>query len=261
MTVLQGLGASVTNFLPDSRLMVRNSGQAALISSNFVGASFDLARLASYWSTDIVAAARQILVAIKIESIVTGGPTYTFTLEVDDNAAFTSPTVVSSLVVSETDQPFHLAFTRSSALFADHTIGFLRMKCTASGVSETGSVVFSGAVADNGDTVTISDGVNSTVFTFAASGDAGTGAAVAVATGATPTNSATNLRAAINANLHLVGVTAGGATTTVSVTHAGVGGAITKSDVDNDYIVTNFSGGILSSIAFWAFIRGDNAAK
>lgn len=110
-------------------------------------------------------------------------------------------------------------------------------------VSETGSVVFS-SVADTNDTVTVNDGTASSVFTFAVAGDAGVGAAVNVAKGVTATDSATNLRAAINANTHIA-VEAGGATTTVSLTNLRnwFGGAITKSDGDNDYAVTNFTGG------------------
>jgi hypothetical protein len=118
-------------------------------------------------------------------------------------------------------------------------------KILGAAVYESGSIVFS-SVADNGDTVTIDDGVAAapTVFTFAASGDAAVGAAVDVATGASAEDSATNLRAAIAANTN-INVTAGGATTTVSVTNAATpyGGAITKSDGDDDYAVTDFTGG------------------
>jgi hypothetical protein len=50
------------------------------------------------------------------------------------------------------------------------------------------------------------------------------------------------LRNAINANTN-INVTAGGATTTVSVDNeVPFAGSITKSDPDNDYTVTNFSG-------------------
>lgn len=106
---------------------------------------------------------------------------------------------------------------------------------------ETGQIVFS-AVADIGDTVTIYDGQKTTVFTFATSGDSGTGAAVQVARGASATDSGNNLRTAINANTN-INVTAGGATTTVSLTNkVPFAGSITKSDADNDYAVTDFSG-------------------
>jgi hypothetical protein len=106
---------------------------------------------------------------------------------------------------------------------------------------ESGQIVFS-AVADNGDTVTIYDGQNTTVFTFAATGNGATGAAVDVATGASATDSGNNLRTAINNNTN-INVTAGGATTTVSIDNeVPFAGSITKSDADNDYAVTNFSG-------------------
>lgn len=116
------------------------------------------------------------------------------------------------------------------------------------GTKEAGSVVFA-SVANAGDTVTISDGTNTTVFTFQAAGNGATGAAVDVAVGASATDSATNLRAAIAANLN-VNVTAGGATTTVSVTNDNyTGGSITKSDADNDYAVTQFAGGVAGALA------------
>lgn len=106
---------------------------------------------------------------------------------------------------------------------------------------ETGQIVFS-AVADAGDTVTIYDGQNTTVFTFAATGNGATGAAVDVAHGASATDSGNNLRTAINNNTN-IDVTAAGATTTVSLTNnVPFAGSITKSDADNDYAVTNFSG-------------------
>lgn len=112
----------------------------------------------------------------------------------------------------------------------------------ATATKETGSIVFS-AVADVGDTVTIFDGRNTTVFTFAATGNGATGAAVNVATGASATDSGNNLRTAINNNTN-INVTAGGATTTVSVTNDNyIRGSITKSDADNDYTVTQFTGG------------------
>lgn len=106
---------------------------------------------------------------------------------------------------------------------------------------EAGSIAFTN-VADNGDTVTIYDGQNTTVFTFAATGNGATGAAVNVATGATATDSATNLRAAINANTN-INCTGSGAGTTVNIDNeVPFAGSITKSDADNDYTVTNFSG-------------------
>lgn len=112
----------------------------------------------------------------------------------------------------------------------------------ATATKETGSIVFS-AVADIGDTVTIFDGRNTTVFTFAATGNGLTGSAVNVATGSTATDSANNLRTAINNNAY-INVTGGGSTTTVSVTNDNyIGGSITKSDADNDYAVTDFTGG------------------
>lgn len=116
------------------------------------------------------------------------------------------------------------------------------------GIKEAGSIVFA-AVADEDDTVTVSDGVNSTVFTFKAAGDSATGAAVEVAVGANATASATNLRAAIAANLN-INVTAGGTGTTVAVTNDNyTGGSITKDDADDDYAVTDFSGGVAGALA------------
>lgn len=263
MTVLQGLGASYSNFLPDANLMVRNSGQAAIVSANFSGAAFDLKRLAAYWTSNEVSLAALLMFAVKIETITVGGPTYTFTLEIDDNSSFTSPTTVDSLAVSQTTSDFHLSLSRDYLLKLDSAAAYVRLKMTSAPVAETGSVTWS-SVADNGDTITVSDGTHTVVFTFAASGNGAVGAAVNVATGGTATTSAQNFKTALNANTTLVGMTAAGAATAITITHAGAantGGSITKSDGDNDFTVVNFSGGIESSIAFWSFIRGDHASQ
>jgi hypothetical protein len=257
--VLQATGASYANFLPDANLMVRNSGQAALTAS-FVGAAMSLKRLVPYWSVNEIGVAHQLLFAVKIEAITGGGPVYTFSLEIDDNAAFTSATEVDSLVVSQAVQVFHLALSREAILYRDTAAAYVRLKATLAGVAEVGSIAFS-SVANAADTVTINDGSgHTTVFTFQAAGNGATGAAVDVAVGATATDSAQNLKTAINANLNIVGVVVTGAAATITITHSGTGGSITKVDADNDYAVTNFTGGVAASLQFWSFVRGDKGA-
>jgi hypothetical protein len=115
--------------------------------------------------------------------------------------------------------------------------------CRTVAVREQGQIAFS-SVAENGDTVTVDDGTGTAVFTFAAAGNGLVGAAVNVATGATATDSAQNLRAAMNANTTInVSVTGGAGTITIVNEANYFGGAITKSDADNDYTVTDFTGG------------------
>lgn len=103
----------------------------------------------------------------------------------------------------------------------------------------TGTVVFS-STADAGDIVTVNDGINTAVaFTFGGGGGQ-------VSPGASATNSATNLAAAIN-NARLAGtlnVLATSSTGTVTLTNLNlVGGSIveTADVVSNNMTVTTFS--------------------
>jgi hypothetical protein len=252
-----GIGASATNFLPDDRLQMRRSGNPALAAS-FRSPAFDLVRLQGYWSVNEWGIAEALTVTVNVEAIdLTNSKSYEFLLEVDDNAGFSSPKKVASEVIATAGASpgqFNLALTRVALAGLDSAAKYMRLGMDPAGVAETGQIAFA-AVADNGDTVTISDGVNTTVFTFAASGNGATGAAVNVATGATATDSAQNLEAAILANTNLVGVSASGAAATLTITHNYTGGSITKSDADNDYTVTNFSGGQDPSIKFWAYVN------
>lgn len=248
-------GASRSNYLPDKALEFRAIGSAA-ITSVFTSDPLSLFKLAGFWQTGEWGFDEYLVVeAYPVAGSFSAGQTYDFELEVDELAAFGSPQSVGKTVVAALPgEPVAVTMTRASLERLDVDAKLIRLKVTPNGVKEAGSVVFA-AVADAGDTVTIFDGVATTVFTFAASGNGATGAAVNVAVGASATDSATNLRNAINANLN-INVTAGGATTTVSVVNDNlVGGSITKSDADNDYTVTNFSGGGTPSIQFYAFVK------
>jgi hypothetical protein len=112
------------------------------------------------------------------------------------------------------------------------------------GVKETGQIAFA-QVADAGsiDTVTVNDGVNpQVVFTF----NDGTGGSVN--RGVTATDSAQNLKTAILAAALNVDVTGAGATITI-INNNYTGGSISKVDADNDYTVTQFSGGVAGPVA------------
>lgn len=262
------LGASRTNFLPDSKLLVRNSGQVAL-ATTFHGPALDLTRLVGYWNVDDLGTARLLQFAVNIEALsVAGGQSYEFLLEIDDNSAFSSATKVASQVISTVAADavlplyFDLNLERQYLLSVDHTASFVRLSMvpTGSGVAETGSFAFS-AVAAADDSVTVNDGTSTVTFNFGVAGDGATGATVTVAFGATATDSAQNLKNAINANLLLVGVSASGAAATITVSHNYTGGALAKVDADNEITVVAFSGGSVAaaSIKFWSFIRGSHA--
>lgn len=115
---------------------------------------------------------------------------------------------------------------------------------SVSGVKEEGTIEFN-AVADAADELTLDDGDNAPVtFTF------GDGTGGTVNRGATATASAIALEAAIQVevdaeNLNLE-VSRSGTTVTVRNKNF-VGGQITKDDADDDYTVTDFSGGSLAS--------------
>lgn len=103
----------------------------------------------------------------------------------------------------------------------------------------TGTIAFS-SVADVSDTVTVNDGATSVTFTFVASGGSGTNVNV----GASATDSATNLAAAIAGSslASTVYVYRTGATLTlVHRLSSTAGSTITKSDADNDYTITDFA--------------------
>jgi hypothetical protein len=105
---------------------------------------------------------------------------------------------------------------------------------------ETGTVTFSGGNADDGDTLTVDDGVGTPiVFEFDVPDGVG-GGNTAVTIGATAAATAANLCAAINAaNLDVWATVASDAVTIYS---RNTGAALTKSDADNDYVVVDFTG-------------------
>lgn len=111
----------------------------------------------------------------------------------------------------------------------------------------TGSVVFT-AQPDDTDTVTIDDGINTPVVFEFDSGGGVTGGRTAVTIGAAFSDTATNLRTAINAAQ--LNVVAGGAAGTVSLTNNyGAGGQISATSAAPDFTVTDWSGGVSASRA------------
>lgn len=104
---------------------------------------------------------------------------------------------------------------------------------------ETGTILFN-ANADDGDTLTVDDGVGTpVVFEFDIPDGVG-GGNTAVTIGGSLGATAANLAAAINAaNLD---VWATYDTATVTVYSRNAGAALTKSDADDDYTVTDFAG-------------------
>lgn len=97
------------------------------------------------------------------------------------------------------------------------------------GTPDTGSVTVSTGAASNGDTVTIDDGIHTVVFTYAASSGGETGAAVTVATGASQSDSAQNLKTAIDQN-RLLNVGTSGASNVITLTNRNVGTTIAAAD-------------------------------
>lgn len=133
-----------------------------------------------------------------------------------------------------------LSYLWRARVYADQDY---HVRAGKAGVKETGSIAFA-AVADlTGDSVTINDGVNAPVtFTF------GDGTGGTVNRGATATDSAQNLKTAILAAALNVDVTGAGATITI-INNNYTGGSISKVDADNDYTVTQFSGGQAGPVA------------
>lgn len=101
---------------------------------------------------------------------------------------------------------------------------------------EIGTIAFS-SVADTGDTVTIDDGTSAPVtFTFGGGGGQ-------VVPGASAQDSAINLEAAINASALNTTIRVVRSTSTLTIWNLlpARGGALTKSDADNDYTITAFA--------------------
>lgn len=127
------------------------------------------------------------------------------------------------------------------------------VKSVKVGTPETATVAFS-FVADVGDTITINDGVNApVVFTFAAAASGNTTVAVGASATASAQNLKTHIELVVAAGLLDVSVAGAGATLTIT-NLAGVSAAvfavstITKVDVDNDYTITDFAGGIAGAV-------------
>lgn len=101
---------------------------------------------------------------------------------------------------------------------------------------QVGTIVFS-SVADSGDDVTIDNGTDTPVtFTFGGGGGQ-------VAPGGSATDSATNLRAAIETSAIASSLLVEQAGTSLKIFNLleARGGSISKTDADNDYTVTDFS--------------------
>ena len=149
-------------------------------------------------------------------------------------------TVKGSIDASTTFEAGPKTYPWRARVYADQDY---HVRAGLAGVKETGSIAFA-AVADlTGDTVTVNDGVAaSVVFTF------GDGTGGTVNRGATATDSAQNLKTAILAAALNVDVTGAGATITI-INNNYTGGSISKVDADNDYAVTDFSGGAAGPVA------------
>jgi hypothetical protein len=102
--------------------------------------------------------------------------------------------------------------------------------------NESASVLFN-TVADVGDSITISDGLVSVTFTFFASASSG----LNVFTGASASDSATNLKAAITANGTLDVVQyISGSTLFITNNNQSGGGSFLKVDANNSYTINSF---------------------
>lgn len=109
---------------------------------------------------------------------------------------------------------------------------------------ETGSILFNAQV-DDGDIININDGFLTVSFEFESGGGVAAGN-VAVTIGGDQDASATNLRDAIMASRLNVEAIFDATTNTISLLNWNgptPGGAITKTDADNDMTVTDFTGG------------------
>jgi len=156
----------------------------------------------------------------------------TIVLEWDNDSAFTRGRVPVTIGADVDESTRNLQAAIMGALWAR------KIQVSAIAAVEVGTIAFSGGNADDGDTLTIDDGVGTPiVFEFDTPDGVGGGNTV-VALGATAAATAANLAAAINASA--LDVTARVSTTTVTVYAHNPGGAITKSDADDDYIVTDF---------------------
>lgn len=245
--------SSATNFLPDNKLRLRAIGDVALVAQ-FTSPAIDLVLLKPYWNTDEWGVARDLLFGVSLESIaLAGGQSYAFSLEIDSDTSFGSPTTVDAETITSANSAsglFDLALTRETLLKLDHTAGFIRLKMVPTGVAEIGQIVV-GSTAHDGDTVTIDDGFHTpTVFTF------GDGTGGTVDKGSTATNSAQNLKAAIAAAAATLGVTAAGAAATLNLTNTAknVGGSIATAS-GGRITVTTWHAGADASVKFWSFVR------
>lgn len=289
------IGASHASFLPDKGLEFRAIGATALTAA-FASTALDLVKLLSRWTDNAHAFANEINVAVGIESLsALAAQHYTFALEIDNASNFPSATVVTSVLIDGQNAvagtQFALSLTRETLEALEGDATHMRLTMTPLGGAETGTIAISafllendrvtlsdgitagqvvkigtmqtgtlafGAVMDDADTITINDGVNvAVVFTF------GDGTGGTVAKGGTATTSAQNLKTAIEAkvtaNLLKVSVSGGAATLTLKNLASFTLGAITKSDGDNDVVVTNWTGGV-AGVKTQQMLLSDNPA-
>lgn len=180
-------------------------------------------------------------VAGNLVTIGDGVDTLNFEFNTTEDAA--NP---ANVYVPIADSPDVLRTNLTAAIMGQFIRGNLRVSAVngVAGTKETGSVVFTVANADDGDRLTVNDGETSVTFEFD-NNAAVTSGNIAVTIGANEDVTGANLEAAINASVLNVTALYTAGTNTLSITNDNyTGGSITKVDADNDYTVTNFSGGV-----------------
>lgn len=90
------LGASYSHFVPDAKLMFRNTGQP-LVVGNFVSAPLELARLRAQWRVNEIGQHTELPVWINVTQSVFSrqDACYRFSLEAAVYASFAEPAIVA----------------------------------------------------------------------------------------------------------------------------------------------------------------------
>jgi hypothetical protein len=128
------VNASVSRFPVDAELVLRAEGLGTVTAATNSGA-YVLPRDDSYWGFDIITD-HEMAVVIEVESVdtTTGDETYTFSVVVDDSAAFSSASTIVSKAFTAAGT-YVLPITREQINKADSTATHLRVQLAVAGTT------------------------------------------------------------------------------------------------------------------------------
>ena len=131
--------ASSNRFSLDALDVLRPAGEAAVVATTPTDNSYALEILQAYWAAGDLGTQRQFALIFTTESLVAGGATFAFQVEVATTAVFTTPVVVGGpFAVSAAGSQVVIPIAREDIVTAlggpdASLVGYLRGKVVVTG--------------------------------------------------------------------------------------------------------------------------------